>query len=497
MRSIGRRKTDRYRIAAGMILGAVLTTYAFYVSSCGGSSTTGPSQTIDAPQPVAAAPAAPAATPTPAPAAGPSTEYDCYVNNSGFHVKNLTSDTQRWQVYTTGFDEQHFATSVIPASGVQRTVGPNTVWEDNPGFKCAQVDVTQELTFVGQAGGRPQCYGYFDKNGVTFHPGTSPEKIAECRQCDPKTSHWTTIEEPTIGEWEIDPQPDSVEQICYKYERRLVIYYEQNDCSKEKRELRRTYEKRKTQIPCPCVEPSPTPEIPGAYSWGEAILQGKCEVEKLPVIVPSAAAVQELNCHRIGTQKFTIDNKCSPDGEKVVALCQNVACPCLFPIPSYQLSLITFPPITGFEYYQMNQGNDNARENACVNRGGTWLNTYDIPGDGEGSRSNVCRFNLPLPPGAPGADVTFLFRAITSGGNPISGSALVSGAGTWKLVLHATNPGDYQKDVATATLSCNDQPKTLTVSYNWVGHPSEDWRLELYLDGVLKTTSIIVHNPTN
>lgn len=57
-------------------------------------------------------------------------------------------------------------------------------------------------------------------------------------------------------------------------------------------------------------------------------------------------------------------------------------------------------------YWRMNQGNDNARENACENRGGVWLNTYDICTTcGDGIQEDVCKFE-PNPPGNPGNDLT-------------------------------------------------------------------------------------------
>lgn len=52
------------------------------------------------------------------------------------------------------------------------------------------------------------------------------------------------------------------------------------------------------------------------------------------------------------------------------------------------------------QLWQMNQGNDNARENACTNRGGQWLNDLD-------NFHDACRFS-PNPPGNPGEDMTLL-----------------------------------------------------------------------------------------
>jgi hypothetical protein len=56
-------------------------------------------------------------------------------------------------------------------------------------------------------------------------------------------------------------------------------------------------------------------------------------------------------------------------------------------------------------YWRMKQGGDTARQNACVNRGGVWLNDFDIPGDNvSGVRPDVCKFQ-PNPPGNPGNDI--------------------------------------------------------------------------------------------
>lgn len=63
------------------------------------------------------------------------------------------------------------------------------------------------------------------------------------------------------------------------------------------------------------------------------------------------------------------------------------------------------------QFYQMNQGNDSAKQNACTNRGGVWRgNNYDIPGDGSTTTYNaICEFT-PNPPGNPGQDMTLIFQ---------------------------------------------------------------------------------------
>jgi hypothetical protein len=71
------------------------------------------------------------------------------------------------------------------------------------------------------------------------------------------------------------------------------------------------------------------------------------------------------------------------------------------------------PPVLNCvdQFWQMNQGNDNAAQNACLNRGGIWRgNGYDIPVDNVGTLYNkVCEFT-PNPPGSPGQDLTLIFE---------------------------------------------------------------------------------------
>ena len=70
------------------------------------------------------------------------------------------------------------------------------------------------------------------------------------------------------------------------------------------------------------------------------------------------------------------------------------------------------PPLNCVDqFWQMNQGNDNAAQNACLNRGGIWRgNGYDIPVDNVGTLYNkVCEFT-PNPPGSPGQDLTLIFE---------------------------------------------------------------------------------------
>ena len=82
--------------------------------------------------------------------------------------------------------------------------------------------------------------------------------------------------------------------------------------------------------------------------------------------------------------------------------------PIIDPIPPIIVDPI--PPTTcgNISYWRMNQGgnNDNPRKNACENRGGVWLNDFNIPGDNtETLQPDVCKFS-PNPPGNPGNDIT-------------------------------------------------------------------------------------------
>lgn len=56
------------------------------------------------------------------------------------------------------------------------------------------------------------------------------------------------------------------------------------------------------------------------------------------------------------------------------------------------------PPVCSVTYWQMNQGNVSAAQNACLNRGGIWLGAAF-------NHTKVCEFT-PNPPGNPGGDMT-------------------------------------------------------------------------------------------
>lgn len=198
------------------------------------------------------------------------------------------------------------------------------------------------------------------------------------------------------------------------------------------------------------------------------------------------------------------------------------------PSASLTLGSLTFPTYTPKKPAVVVTG-DAARSAWCVAKGGTWLNDYNIPSDDNkcetddnnysgDSCPNVCRTTNSNPNSIPGVDNDDQYEENTedyrywdlsgnnsyetspevpaSGGNPISGSASISNAGSFKLILRAKNGGNYEKNVDTETLTCG-QTATLNVSYNWIGHDSEDWTLEGYINNVLVATSAIVKNPSN
>jgi hypothetical protein len=115
------------------------------------------------------------------------------------------------------------------------------------------------------------------------------------------------------------------------------------------------------------------------------------------------------------------------------------------------------PGSTTYNYYfRMNQGNDNARENACENRGGDWLNFIFWPV----ISNDVCRFEGSDPPGNPGNDMTFLVK-IQTGSTPTTYSVSVTGnytfsggdSGTY-LVEIVYDPSNFVKKSQLVTLEC-------------------------------------------
>jgi len=154
------------------------------------------------------------------------------------------------------------------------------------------------------------------------------------------------------------------------------------------------------------------------------------------------------------------------------------------------LSYSTYTP--GYTLYKYD--GRSGLENDCQNDGGTFYSSKD-------GRENVCYTMTNHGEWWEYDNNDYANRYDTdnvpaSGGNPISGSASVSGSGTWKLVLKATNPGDYNKDIDTEKLGCGERGQ-LNVSYDWIGHNSDKWFLQLFHNNVLVATSPIVNNPSN
>jgi hypothetical protein len=253
----GRRKTDRWQWTLGFALGLV---FAFYGACGGGTKVTGPTaQATPTPVPVTAT--TPAPTPTATPTVDdpntPNKDWDvsCHAGGEMITYYNGGSPLAWLQTFYTSFDgPTRFA--------VQRdqVATGKTVTRRFPA--CSQGDSEPEV-------GRPAGHCYFDKDGNPFKDPRSP-KVEECRNlCVPR---WIELEERTIGEWEDYVEPDSVGEAtqttkCYKTQRQLVIVWEQNTCTKEKRELKRYYETRRVETPCPTPPPCVGPQLGSKVSF--------------------------------------------------------------------------------------------------------------------------------------------------------------------------------------------------------------------------------------
>jgi hypothetical protein len=134
-------------------------------------------------------------------------------------------------------------------------------------------------------------------------------------------------------------------------------------------------------------------------------------------------------------------------------------------------------------YWQMQQGSENARENACENRGGQWLDDHNIPGDGNdclvGGVSqfrngleeffnrcdDVCKFHGTDPPGNPGNDMG-LYDPPGVVGSGIDISAVVTfhnAGGSASLVC-----GGVEKDRESIEVECGHRGE-LSLHYE---HPT-------------------------
>lgn len=169
---------------------------------------------------------------------------------------------------------------------------------------------------------------------------------------------------------------------------------------------------------------------------------------------------------------------------------------------SYTLGALSYPTYTpelkvgGYLF----GNNSNGNRDACEDHGGVWHHSLKFCQIsklfGDTWRDDEDNLSGDHTPQSDGAWQSAFTIQQASGGNPISGSAQIANAGTYKLVLKATDPGNYDKDIDTKTLVCG-QSATLNVDYSWIGHSSDDWFLQLYLNNVLVATSPVVNNPSN
>ncbi len=259
------------KFAAVLFATSCLTLAVIACNSSGTVSGPDTTTTTTSNEPVAAAPTP---APQPKPVVPPAGIEVVFYKGAGFYVKGI--EGKAW-AYTTSFDNQRTATAVIEGSGPK--------FEGSFDTTCVQLDLTQEPTVVGGDGGRAFAYAYFDKQGREIASSQLTEKVAECRRGTPTPEPSpppTPAPSPT-------PSP--------------------------------------SPTPTPCAEPEQTVEVPGQYSWSDAVLQGRCEAEQFPLPLAVSIATNTLNCHQTGTQSITLDLVCSADQQRSRSLCRNVACP--------------------------------------------------------------------------------------------------------------------------------------------------------------------------
>lgn len=292
-----------------------------------------------------------------------------------------------------------------------------------------------QLDVEGDGG---QWHMYYDKAGKGFtNPHANAEKIAECR-CTPE---WKRQQEPEViyGEWQSGEQCSRTRTVTYRYTEKQT-----------------------------CTNLTRTVNVAGE---------------------PQNESTAKEPTFFVGTLTYPTYTPAQP---KVPAVYNTVA-------------------VKGYNF----NNNDSKLRDACEAEGGTWY--HDDPNS---NKQDVCITNVnhgsewKVRTGGPdwfpiyktGDFFTYDYQVLVSpeipavpasGGNPISGLMGVQGAATWKLILKATSPGNYNKDVEERTLSCSEGPVSLNVSYNWIGHSSENWFLELYKNGTLVYTSPTVNNPSN
>jgi len=170
---------------------------------------------------------------------------------------------------------------------------------------------------------------------------------------------------------------------------------------------------------------------------------------------------------------------------------------CKYPQPSFSISIndpvytpakAAVPAVPAYWYYQYHDsGNDS--KTACSFYGGTWLGNYS----GQNNYNHVCRFTsnkgqtvgvLTVGTKVESTPAVAAQPAVAEALGPITTTATFSGAGT-------------QKGQKEAVLTCNSEPKTLSVTYDWLNHSAEQWWGNLRLNGNVVATSAVRNNPSN
>lgn len=324
-----RRFATRFGLAIGIWTLAFMAGVVLQGCTAGGPTAPDP-VSQQAPAPVAAAPApAPTATPTAvADPTSPTSFEGRILPNGGWTVKNTATTPSRFTAYYTSFDNQSLPLGSKPP--VIRN--PGDTYEDTFNLQCVQVDLT-----YGNPGDTPFLAGFIAKDGSVFNPSTSPAKVAECRTV-PCVEKWIFDDEKfdtTYGEYGACSRPDvtpsdvssSTQTACSKKRTVTRVYYETSSCTQERRVAKRVVTEESTPCECACVEPKEVREIPSTVYWGDAILEGKCNPEVLPLVGIDEATTTALNCHTSGQQKIILDYQCQADSFRTRDLCKNVACP--------------------------------------------------------------------------------------------------------------------------------------------------------------------------
>lgn len=313
-------RIERFFKTVGLALGcwAAIFALAVVMVGCDAAGPTRPDPVTKAPEPVVAAPApAPSATPGAAPVADNPAAFELSCLSDSTLTVKYNGEASRAQVDTfyTSFDDQ-----TTPFGKQSHVVARGDTVTRAFGQVCIQGDADQPgVKLIGGC--------FFDINGKPFKAVPGAPQIAECRnRCVPRLEE----SEEETGEWE-PYEPEATEtngdEKCYRYERRLVIVWEVNTCTKAKRELRRYYKSRKIEIECPCVERNPE-GVRDYLSpvWSGNVEQGACTYG--PPQLTLDASTTGGSCHENGTQKWIEDYTCREDATGSINVCRSVACPC-------------------------------------------------------------------------------------------------------------------------------------------------------------------------